>query len=246
MKLVCLCPTYGRPQELLENSLACFLHQDYSAADRRLIMLDDLGNVAEQQGDGWEVHSTPERFPSLPHKYARLLELAGDDWDAAIVWDDDDIYLPWHLSAHAAALEDHEWSHPSLVYSLCGAKDGVPVIEPAAGRFHGAMAVRRDALERVGGWLGVMLAGEERRADFDQRLLGALSGSEPGGDPLTQVPVPSYVYGWGRSRHCSGQMSHAADMSWYSRHAGQAASRIQILKPLFDATTELLLRQAAI
>lgn len=235
MKLVCLCPTYGRPRALLENSIACFLHQNYPANKRRLIILDDLGNIAEQKGDGWKVYSTQVRFPSLPHKYARLLELCGDDWDAVVVWDDDDIYLPWHLSAHAAALAQHGWSHPSRVFSLCGAHDGIPVMEPAAGRFHGAAAVRRQLINDVDGWLGVMPDGEERRADFDQRLLAALSRIEPAGDPLRHFRTPSYIYGWGRARHCSALMRSPSDLTWYERHRASTRTGIRELQPILPA-----------
>lgn len=240
MKLVCLCPTYGRPKQLLEESIGFFLAQDYPAELRRLIILDDLGNIEPQRGDGWELHSTSLRFPSLPHKYMRLLEFARSDWDAAVVWDDDDIYLPWHLSTHAAALADHGWSHPSLVYSLCGANDGAPVVEPAAGRFHGALSVRRELLEHVGGWLGVMPPGEERRADFDQRLLTALTRHEPAGDPLWSFSTPSYIYGWGRARHCSALMAHPDDLSWYAKHASSLERRFESLHPVLDPQSQQL------
>ena len=47
----CLCPTYRRPK-LLENSIACFLAQDYPADRRELIVLDDAGELENQTGDG--------------------------------------------------------------------------------------------------------------------------------------------------------------------------------------------------
>ena len=37
----CYCSTYGRPQALLENSIQCFLDQDY-AGPKELVILNDF------------------------------------------------------------------------------------------------------------------------------------------------------------------------------------------------------------
>ena len=50
----CLCPTYRRPQ-LLENSIACFLDQNYPADRRELVVLDDAGELQSQTGEGWQI-----------------------------------------------------------------------------------------------------------------------------------------------------------------------------------------------
>lgn len=113
-------------------------------------ILKDACLVEPQSGDRWQLWSNPDRFPTLPAKYNELLLLAGDDWNAAVVWDDDDIYLPHHLSSHAKALESRARSHPRQVWSRhCGR----PQLESAAGRFLGSQAIRRDFLEQFGGWI---------------------------------------------------------------------------------------------
>ena len=53
----CLCPTYRRPQ-LLENSIACFLAQNYPADRRELVVLDDAGELQSQTGEGWTLVRT--------------------------------------------------------------------------------------------------------------------------------------------------------------------------------------------
>jgi hypothetical protein len=151
--------------------------------------------------------------------------------DAFAVWDDDDIYLPWHLSAHAEILAEHGWSHPSRVWSTY---TGKPEFEDAAGRFHGALAVRRDLMERIGGWP------DTQRADFDQRMLWRLADVEPAGDP-TAVAVPSYVFRWGSTRHphCQGFMKSPGNTTWYQEYA--KAHRFEPwgkLVPKFDEDTE--------
>jgi hypothetical protein len=164
-------------------------------------------------------------MPTLIAKYA-VLDAADADWaDAFIIWDDDDIYLPWHLAAHATVLQDAQWSHPKMVWSLYG---GSPKLELAAGRFWASAAVRRDLHRRVQGFI------PSARADFDQGRLSAWR--EHGGEPGRPEP-PSYVYGWGRSKHVSWMMTSPDDTHWYSRHKMTESGRVERLVPKMDAQT---------
>ncbi len=274
MRLLVLCPTYGRPR-LLANAVACFEAQTYP--DRRMVILDDAGQIAPQTGLGWELFSTPERFASLPLKYDWLLHQARGDWDAAVVWDDDDIYLPWHLSAVADALwqgttttvdpnvaphASHRdrwgaytselvrsniaraWSHPRRVWSLY---TGTLQQEDAAGRFYGSLAVGRTLLEQLGGWLGVMPPGHDRRADFDQRMIAACQAAagDPG-RPDDHAP-PSYVFRWGSTAapHCQGLMRAPDDETWYGRYAMASVDPIETLTPKFDEETRRIYERLA-
>lgn len=144
--LSCLCPTFRRPR-LLENAIACFLAQDYPANRRELIILDDAGQFPASHGPNWRLISLPSRFRSLAEKYNALAGLSQGEY--LVVWEDDDIYLPWHLSAHATALQRGEYSKPSRIWSHTG--DGLNE-EQAAGRFHGSIAFSRRVFVQVGGW----------------------------------------------------------------------------------------------
>jgi hypothetical protein len=211
MRIVCLCPTYGRPRRLIENTLACFLAQDHPANLRRMLILDDAGLITPQQGAGWEVHSTPNRFR-----------------------DDDDVYLPWHLSAHAQALESHAWSHPREVWSNY---TGEVRREGAAGRFHGALAIRRDLVQRIGGWIGSL------RADFDQQQIAVcqqLTGDP--GRPDDNQP-PSYVFRWSSTQAPHGQnlMKSPDDETWYARATINDTSPVRSLDPKLDADAQHIL-----
>ena len=159
----CLCPTYRRPK-LLENSIACFLAQDYPADRRELIVLDDAGELPNQTGEGWQIISIRRRFRSLPEKFNALAGLARGE--ILIVWEDDDIYLPHHISSHVAAMNDHLWSKPSKVLSDY---TGQIEEEDATGRFHASLALTRLAFEKVGGWPLTL------RGDFDQQLIARLN-----------------------------------------------------------------------
>lgn len=212
MKICCLMPTFGRSQELIESSIECFLRQTHP--DKMLVGLDDSGREDGRRGDKphWCILSMGRRAKSLTGKYDFLWNQ--HEADAYCVWDDDDVYLPWHLASHAQALKSHFWSHPASVWSTCR---GRPRLEPAAGRFHGSMAVWRDALKHLGGWLGVMPDGEIHRADFDQRMLTALRALGVPGDPCEHAP-PSYVFRWADTgaRHCQARMIRPDDTTWYT------------------------------
>ena len=94
-KITAVCPTYKRPVQLA-NIVQCFLDQDYK--NKELVILDDAQQYPDGlAGDGWRVHSMKERYPTLGDKRNASVELAQGEYIA--VWDDDDAYLPWHLSA---------------------------------------------------------------------------------------------------------------------------------------------------
>ena len=242
MNLLCLVPTYGRPR-LVENAVALFERQDYPLERRKLLIFDDANQIPDgQQGDGWRVVASDDRWHCLPAKYNSLLTWADELWpdwyDAAIVWDDDDVYMPWHLSAYAEAMQSKPWAHPRRVWSTY---TGKPELERADGRFHGSLAVRRDLLKTLRGWRP-----ETRRADFDQRMIGECHRVSMPGRPDAERP-PSYVFRWAdtQAAHCQGLMKSPSDETWYERCAVQAPQWHGPLTPQLDASAEALLAALA-
>jgi hypothetical protein len=227
VKICCLTPTYGRPT-LLQNAIACFLAQDYPAEQRRMLILDDAGQIEPQRGDGWEIWSQSERMATLTSKYTQLRMLDAHWADAYAIWDDDDIYLPWHLSAHAKALEQANWSHPRIVWTLY---DGGPRLLSIDGGYWAAAAVRRELLEGLGGFV------ETGRAAFDQENLAAWG--QHGGEPGRPTP-PSFVYGWGRAQNCSSRMATPDDTTWYREHTLYEKGQVKQLNPALDEQTTAL------
>ena len=108
--VTCLCPTYGR-FESLRDAVACFLLQDYP--EKRLLILDDSISAVPFPRSNQTLRETnlPEsarhwkttRFETLGHKRQALIEAAESPLVAH--WDDDDLYLPWHLSMLVEALQ---------------------------------------------------------------------------------------------------------------------------------------------
>lgn len=152
MKIAALCCTYGRPRQLA-RLLRCFERQTHE--DRLLIVLDDAGQYEPQEGDRWRIVSTRKRFPSLAAKRNACARLAPLDADAFAVWDDDDLYLPWQLSAHAQALQHAEWSRPRLVLHPLPWPEGDRWNlrqHETGGLYHGGWAFRRELFHRAGGY----------------------------------------------------------------------------------------------
>lgn len=89
----CLCCTYGR-FSLLRQALACFLAQHYEP--KELIILNDHPKPIRCDIPNVRVINAPERFNGMgPKQNALLAEARGV---VGARWDDDDFYLPWHLS----------------------------------------------------------------------------------------------------------------------------------------------------
>jgi hypothetical protein len=112
----CLCPEFGRIH-VIGDAVECFLLQDYEP--RELVILNDAPVAIQHVSDSrlvcvdrqplestWEVKSNPnvrirlvnveKRYETLGHKYMALLDLASGPICAH--WENDDLWLPWHLS----------------------------------------------------------------------------------------------------------------------------------------------------
>jgi hypothetical protein len=230
--LVCLCPTYRRPR-CLENSIACWLAQDYPLHRRELLIWDDAGQYAADMPLPVNVRlvTTSRRFPSLPAKYNAMAQFAGE-CDAFVIWEDDDLYLPYHLAAHAAALRCGRWSKPSKILSLY---PGRPVLEGSAGRFFASLAVSA-AL-----WREVRGLRDTKAANFDQQFLELLrTAAGPPADTLSpDYPLPGYCFRWGSTGayHGQGFMQGPADETWYDARGitGGDTPHVRQLTPRFDA-----------
>ena len=233
--LVALCPTFRRP-DCLRNALACWLAQDYPDDRRELLILDDAGQWPSQAGHRWKLLAVRPRYESLPAKYNALATLAPHA-DAYVLWEDDDVYLPWHLSAHAHTLsgEDaRDFSRPTQVWSNYGTIGTAIHQEPALGRFHGSWAFRRDAFERVGRYR------ETRQLNFDQELGGRLEALHNSGDPCAHPRGPSYVYRWGNAYY-NGQAwgdDYHETVAWMGDPRPQTT-----LAAAMDAETERIYRE---
>lgn len=228
--LTCLCPTYRRPK-CLANALACYLAQDYPAERRELLIIDDAGQYDSQTGPGWRLISTLPRFFSLPAKFNFAAAAADPRTEAFIVWEDDDVFLPWHLTAHARALAVVDFSRPGRMLSTCGQNRQGTYVEPFCS--HGGWGFRRSLFERIGGYP------LSRELAFDQQMGQALAEAGTVGDPC-YLAAPSYVFRWGNPYY-HGQ----AFGDFFYDECGRRGDPIWIgtLTPTMDDETERIFRE---
>lgn len=238
MKIAAVTVTYRRPVQL-GRMLACFLAQDYQ--NRELVILDDAGQYHDQQGDRWRLVSVPRRYPTLGAKRNAAAGLISPDVDAVAVWDDDDCYLPWALSASVAALKRADWSRPGLV--LHAAPDGSGRLiqhrtwrnDRAGKLYHAGWAFRRETFRKVGGYGHALSNGE------DQELMRRLERAKTTeADPCQLGFAPFLVCSWGQGPW--SVPGEAPKLSWSGKHgyeematlpAGKAALR-PTLPTFFD------------
>ncbi len=195
MKLTALCCTYNRP-ELLANALWMFQQQTHD--DKELIIFDDADQFDEQHGDNWSLYTSPIRYRSFGEKRNVCAGFASLDTEAFVVWDDDDMYLPWALEAHAAALQHSNWSRPSLAWDVSKEWKQVPLLcemAPHGMSYHGAWAFRRAAIEGIQGY-PVDKAGDQDTI-MGRRMLRQYG---PSADSLDFVEQPFYVYCFGAAK----------------------------------------------
>jgi len=195
------------------NAVECFLRQTYK--DSFLLVYDDTGHFNPVCGQGWILMSSNGRHSTLSEKYNHMVQQAGRA-DIFVVWEDDDIYLPWHIEANVQALEERGamWAHPSQAWALT---TGKPVLERVGGNMHASLVMRREAVGDIGGWPNT------KRADFDLQLLAQLRRRY--GAPADPVLLhkPSYMFRWGSTGTFHGQSfgSGPSDETWYEKAALQ-------------------------
>jgi len=198
-KFACICLTFDRT-DLLPRALYSYLEQDYPDDRAELIILDDAGQYRSQSGDEgkpWELVSVSRRFSSIGAKRNAAISMVSPDVDAIVIWDDDDVYLPWTLRAHAVALADGDWSRPSLV--IDHRNDGIELCEASEQYvFHAAWAFRLDIFKSSGGY-GDIISGEDK--DLASKFI---DGGVKCVDPIGLGFDPYFVFNrFGTSYHIS-------------------------------------------
>ncbi len=218
--VTCLCPTYGR-FERLRDAVACFLLQDYPGERHLYIENDAPERLQLCRGRMWSMltydigarvkitlQQNGVRFKTLGHKRQALLENAYTPLIAH--WDDDDLYLPWHLTQCVETLlrEDVGCAKPRAAWWAVGPPDGFEVRGPCHNVFEGQMVFRREAALELGGY-PPKVSGQAKVLLGIFRRVGDLYTWNP---PYDRI---SYVYRWADGLcHISGggnnQQSHKA------------------------------------
>ncbi|GAB6186268.1 hypothetical protein [Thermopirellula anaerolimosa] len=110
----------------------------------------DEPSAANDHLPGVKLVTTRHRFRTLGEKRNASAALVSPDVDAYAVWDDDDIYLPWHLETMAQVFAAGiSWSRPAEVWI-----DRRTHLQrkTTGGLFHGSWGFTREAFLAVGGY----------------------------------------------------------------------------------------------
>ncbi|MGQ9822762.1 MAG: glycosyltransferase family 2 protein [Thermogutta sp.] len=262
MKIACLCSTFNRPAQLAEV-IESFLRQTYPA--RELVILDDAGQYDPAACDhlpGVKLVTTRHRFRTLGEKRNASAALPSPDCKAYAVWDDDDIYLPWHLEAMAAVFQaGYPWSLPAEVWI-----DRTTHLKRknTGGLFHGSWGFTREAFLAVGGY-PAMRSGQDPAlaARFRHAGIKAVSPSElvmqtsqpcaisalagpaqhqstsdedrqpsASGDFPSLVALPSYIYRW--QTYPAARHISALGKDGYQRRGKEAIVPVERLTPCWS------------
>lgn len=257
--ITALCPTYHRPK-MLATALALWQLQEYDPDRCELLVLDDAGQYPKfqtgqyryiQDGNAMRVAqcppyrliSEPVRYPSIPDKYIRMLELMDPRTEAIVLMDDDDIYLPHHLASYAEGFRNYEVVKPKTILSTCGCGYGHATPEPGDGRFYGSLGFTVEAFRNHKPWDGDLQY--KLTASLDQQIISRMTKNP---DEVYSPPDnPSYIFRWQNTGYPHGQnfIKSPTDTSWYEafKDKGDATPMKGGIDPCLDHEAELLLAE---
>jgi glycosyltransferase involved in cell wall biosynthesis len=196
----CLCLTYGRPH-LLEEAVESFLRQDFAGPKELIVVNDHPGQQIEFDHPEVCVINLDRRLRSLGEK--RNLSVALARYENLIVWDDDDISLPWRLTETMKTLPlDQYYKCPT---SWC-IHDGRWKDEPDYNLFHCASGYTRWLFQAARGY-GYESSGEDLAIEQRFQNIGPERGRYWKHTSLPWNRI-YYVYRWGHgSYHTTGRRS---------------------------------------
>ncbi|RDJ35206.1 MAG: glycosyltransferase family 2 protein [Crenarchaeota archaeon] len=197
-KIACLTPTYNRYPEngwMLEECVESFLRQDYQNKEL-LICNDTPGQLLKFSHPQVKIFNLSKRFENVGQKIVFMMEHTDANIFARM--DDDDCYLPWHLTQAMKNMgESLEW-HPDSHLLF---RNGKATLSHNNGNSHVSGIFRREVVSKIGGYPGEPPGREDKI--FNELLIQ--NGIEHKKHFLTKENV-SHVYKWyDGGRHLSNR-----------------------------------------
>ncbi|HKX30619.1 MAG TPA: glycosyltransferase [Blastocatellia bacterium] len=243
----CLCLTYGRPA-LLEESIECFKRQSWRGPKELIIVNDHPDQELSCADEEIVIVNLRRRLRTLGEK--RNLSVALAKYDLLLIWDDDDIYLPWRIEETMKYLPARQFFKSAAAWLFSdGRLRDEPVIEnieplptldfsggprfrvtgpidpredPNLFLFHGGAAYTRSLYQEVRGYSCVN-CGED--LDFENRL--KLHPKLSAQFESTRLPRNRiyYVYRWRHGHY------HASEVGAYEENRPPITQRFHELRP---------------
>ena len=202
----CICVTCARVRHL-ENALDCFLKQEYPGPKELIVLNTCPRQTLAGSFPGVRIINLDRRPHSLGH--ARNLAIEQAAGTHIVTWDDDDRYLPHHLTTIADAYEKTPPDRrPSLDAQKCKC-DWVwlnrqfwgwgPTIKEIVPGQCPCFSFKKSAWEAVKGYSPGLSVGEDR--DLIQKITKRFPGAM-----IKVEGMPSFIYCWNNAvYHTSGQ-----------------------------------------
>ena len=194
----CLCLTYGRPA-LLEEAVESFIRQRWDGPKELIVLNDHPEQQLLFEHGEVRVVNLGWRVPSLGGK--RNLAVALAAYERLLVWDDDDIHLPWRIEETMKVLDRQSYFKCPEVWMMEGGELRGNFFDGDI-YFHAACAYTKRLFDQVG-WYGWYNCGEDH--DFEYRLRSNETLSES--CRVTRLPLERlyYIRRWGHGYyHASG------------------------------------------
>jgi glycosyltransferase involved in cell wall biosynthesis len=144
-KITCLCPTRGR-FETLRESISFFLMQDYP--NKELCIFNnhptDITPHSKLAAHNIKVINAGDyRSNTITEIYRDALASISEDTEYVAIWDDDDAYFPWHLSAN---MEQLLKSNKDAIRAHAGFWQHNPEVTLISNNLEASMVVRKDLI----------------------------------------------------------------------------------------------------
>lgn len=213
----CLCLTYGRPA-LLEEAVESFIRQRWDGPKELVVLNDHPEQELQYDHPEVRIFNVKWRLPSLGDK--RNLSVALASYEHLLVWDDDDIHLPWRIRETMKVLPAQQYFKCPRVWLMKGtelrgcASDGDLY-------FHGACAYSKSLFGQVRGYRRFN-GGEDQ--DFETRI--RVDARVSFRCRVTRLPLERlyYIRRWGHgSYHASG----CASLSQLNPEVEKGARRLR-------------------
>jgi len=199
----CYCSTYGR-SHCLEESIECFLRQDYDGPKELVILNDYEHQELVFDHPDVKVFNLPYRITPLGAKFNATVALCSGD--VLCCWEDDDIYLPSRITHSLDNMKDGVF-HTGDGFFETDVRD----IVLSSNVFHATHVFTKELFDRVNGYPEK----DQCIVDIDimQKINICLGGvySQP-----TKPENRFYIYRWStvKSYHGSGWGSAKTDVSY--------------------------------
>lgn len=144
-KITCLCPTRGR-FETLKESVSFFLLQDYP--NKEMVVFnnhptDIIAHPKLAKHNVRIVNAGDYSSNTITEIYRDALASISEDTEYVAVWDDDDVYFPWHLSAN---MEQLLKSNKGAVRAQSGFWQHNPDVTLISNNLEASMIARKDLI----------------------------------------------------------------------------------------------------